>query len=128
MMKNAWMQTGILLCSIAAMALPGVKSPVRIEVEPTVWRGPCPHSFRFNGTVISRGGGVVYYHWERSDGSSTPTQSTAFARADVERTLYNEWHLTRAPKQNFRGWEQLVVTKPNFIRSFKAVINLQCSR
>ena len=118
----------VFLWSSAALALPGLRSPIRIGVEPTAWRDRCPGHFRFTATIVSRGAGTVYYHWERSDGSSTPRQSTSFSGANQERTMGNEWNISRPVGEHFRGWEQFVATEPNFMRSPRMIINMTCKR
>ncbi len=118
----------VVLFSTAALAVPGLKSPVRIGVDPTSWRERCPAHFRFHATLTSRGAGVVYYHWERSDGSQTPRQSTAFGRANEEKEISNVWNISRPAGEHFRGWEQFVATEPNFIRSPKMIVNMTCQR
>lgn len=118
----------ILLGSTSGFALPGLKSPIRIGVEPTAWRERCPAHFRFHATIVSRGAGTVYYHWERSDGSSTPRQSTSFSGPNQERTMGNDWNISRPAGEHFRGWEQFVATEPNFMRSPRMIVNMTCRR
>ena len=78
-MKRYYGPSLLHCCFPPDLAVPGLKSPVRIGMNPTSWRGRCPAEFRFTATIVSRGAGTVYYHWERSDGSSTPRQSSTFS-------------------------------------------------
>jgi hypothetical protein len=128
MKQFAWSLVVVVMLSIGGLAVPGLKSPVRIGMNPSSWRGRCPAEFRFTATIVSRGAGTVYYHWERSDGSSTPRQSTSFSGANQERTMGNEWRVSRPVGERFRGWEQFVATEPNFIRSNRAIINMTCTK
>jgi len=118
----------LFMASTTGLAVPGLKSPIRIGVEPTAWRERCPGHFRFHATIVSRGAGTVYYHWERSDGSSTPRQSTSFSGPNQERTMGNEWNIPGRPGEHFRGWEQFVATEPNFMRSPRMIVNMTCPR
>ena len=120
--------TAVLFLSTAGLAVPGLKSPVRIGVNPTAWRQRCPAEFHFTATITSRGAGTVYYHWERSDGSSTPRQSTSFSGANQQRIMGNDWRISRPLREHFRGWEQFVATEPNFIRSPRMIVNMTCTR
>src|SRR5438046_2515431 len=94
--------TAVLLLSTAGLAVPGLKSPVRIGMNPSSWRQRCPAEFHFTATITSRGAGTIYYHWERSDGSSTPRQSTSFSGPNQERTMGNDWRLSRPVGEHFR--------------------------
>src|SRR5689334_3848035 len=82
----------VVMVCVSGSAVPGLRSPVRIGVDPTSWRQRCPAHFRFDGTMTSRGAGTVYYHWERSDGSSTPRQSHTFSGPNQEFQVRNEWN------------------------------------
>jgi hypothetical protein len=118
----------VLFFSTGSFAMPGLRSPIHIGVNPTAWRERCPAHFRFHATLTSRGAGVVYYHWERSDGGSTPRQSTAFSGPNQEKEISNEWNLSRPAGEHFRGWAQFVATEPNFMRSPRMIVNMTCQR
>jgi hypothetical protein len=115
----------LLLTAAASplLALAGVKSPVTLRtVNPTQWDGRCPHEFRFIGEITSRGAGDVQFTWDRSDGASAPVETIHFNGPNQRKTVRTSWSLS----QSYRGWEQIRVTSPNFIRSNKSGFTLHC--
>ncbi|PYQ52624.1 MAG: hypothetical protein DMF59_04050 [Acidobacteria bacterium] len=113
----------LLFVTSPLFAVPGVKSPVKLRtVKPQYWNGRCPHEFRFIGDITSRGAGDVQFTWDRSDGASSPIETIHFTAPNQVRTVRTSWALS----QNFRGWEQIRVTAPNFIRSNRAPFQLRC--
>ena len=113
----------LLLIASPLLAVPGVKSPVRLRMlNSSKWNGRCPHEFHFEGTITSRGAGNVQYTWDRSDGASAPTEMLHFTGPNQTRNVSTSWTLSKT----YRGWEQIRVTAPNFIRSNKAGFTLRC--
>ncbi|MDQ6799602.1 MAG: hypothetical protein M3041_02060 [Acidobacteriota bacterium] len=113
----------LLLITSPLLAVPGVKSPVRLRMlNSSRWDGRCSHEFHFQGSITSRGAGDVQYTWDRSDGSGTTTETLHFTGPNQTRTVRTSWTLSKS----YRGWEQIRVTSPNFIRSNKAAFTLRC--
>ncbi len=113
----------LLLVASAALAVPGVRSPVKLRVvNPQRWDGRCPHEFRFIAEITSRGAGDVQYTWDRSDGAASPIETLHFNRANQTATVRTTWRLA----SDHSGWEQIRVIRPNFIRSNKASFALRC--
>jgi hypothetical protein len=113
----------LLLIASPLLAVPGVKSPVRLRaVTSSRWDGRCPHEFQFEGRITSRGAGDVQYTWDRSDGPGTTAETLHFTAPNQTKTVRTSWTLSKS----YRGWEQIRVTSPNFIRSNKAGFTLHC--
>ncbi len=81
----------------------------------------CPQTFAFTGQIVVNIGGTVTYKWERSDGTSSSTQSFTFG-AGGSQTFTDNWTVT----SNFGGWERLHVLTPNDVTSNQANITLAC--
>jgi hypothetical protein len=113
----------LLLIASPLLAVPGVKSPVKVRMlNSSRWNGRCPHEFQFEGAITSRGAGDVQYTWDRSDGPGTTTETLHFTGVNQTKTVRTSWTLSKS----YRGWEQVRVTTPNFIRSNKATFTLSC--
>jgi len=109
----------------ATAAAPGSASRVTTHVVPTNWHGACPHRFQFTATIVSRSPGTIYYHWEKSDGSSGPRQSTTFARAGMANTVKTAWSPSGAKGSTLNGWARVQV-EDGGPRSQDASFVLQC--
>jgi hypothetical protein len=83
--------------------------------------GPCPHIFNFTGTITSNGPGTVTYRWEKSDGTTGPTQNIFFYSAG-SMTVTASWQLSGSSN----GWVRLHVFSPNEIFSNQASFSLNC--
>ena len=113
----------LLLIASPLLAVPGVKSPVRLHMlNPSKWDGRCPHEFHFEGAITSRGAGDVQYTWDRNDGGGAVAETLHFTAPNQTRTVKTSWTISKS----YRGWEQIRVTSPNFIRSNKAGFTLRC--
>ena len=113
----------LLLIASPLLAVPGVKSPIRLRMlNSSKWNGRCAHEFQFEGAITSRGAGNVKYTWDRSDGASAPIEMLHFTGPNQTQTVRTSWTLSKT----YRGWEQIRVTAPNFMRSNKAGFTLRC--
>src|ERR1700730_860424 len=81
----------LFLLAAPLVAVPGVKSPVRLRVTPTNWNGSCPHEFVFIGAITSRGAGDVTYTWDRSDGAVADSHVLHFTRANERQSVRTTW-------------------------------------
>jgi hypothetical protein len=109
----------------AAPSGAGSASRVTAKVVPTNWHGGCPHTFQLSATITARTPGTVTYHWERSDNSSTASQSVTFARAGQNKVVRIAWTLSASGVMH--GWERLQVENGG-PRSTPASFILQCKR
>ena len=113
----------LLFVASPLFAVPGVKSPVRLRtLASPKWDGRCPHEFHFEGAITSRGAGNVQFTWDRSDGAGSAAETLHFTGPNQTKTVRTTWTLSGS----YRGWEQIRVTAPNFIRSNKAGFTLRC--
>lgn len=81
----------------------------------------CPTFFQFTASITTNGQGTITYHWERSDGASTPPDNLYFEGAGTKLAT-SSWEISAS----YRGWERLVVTAPNSISSNDATFVLTC--
>ncbi|MEW5721181.1 MAG: hypothetical protein AB1817_21325, partial [Chloroflexota bacterium] len=44
---------------------PAIVTLVSVNTNPTAFTGTCPHTFHFNGTIVTNAPGTVTYRWER---------------------------------------------------------------
>jgi len=98
-------------------------------VTPTLWRGACPHEFKFHATIWSESAGDVHYTWVRSDGSQGATK-TLHLGAKQKRAVVDTWNLSAEASSgnHYRGWEQLKIDSPHTFAGPKIVFNLYCSK
>lgn len=82
----------------------------------------CPAAFTFSGMITANGAGTATYRWERSDGTSTPTQAVTFGDAGTL-TVTNPWNVGVAGS----GWAELHVLSPNNLVSAQASFSLTCT-
>lgn len=87
-----------------------------------------PISFSAAINVIPGGpGGVVTYHWARSDGTSTAAATLSFAPGEASHTATSTWTLPASAGTSAARWTTLVVTAPAPLTSPQANFTLTCS-
>ena len=81
-------------------------------------------TFTFTGTIPGNGtGGIVTYHWLRSDGATSRSESVTLVQGAPSATVTTSWTLgSAAPHGTY--WEQLVITGPNQLSSNQATFRL----
>jgi len=80
-------------------------------------------TFTFTATIPGNGtGGMVTYHWLRSDGATSGSVSVTLAPGATSATVKTTWTLgSTVPRGTY--WEQLVITAPNQLTSNQATFN-----
>ncbi|HYM60673.1 MAG TPA: hypothetical protein VEZ11_07255 [Thermoanaerobaculia bacterium] len=113
-----------LVLAVSAYAAYSGVTRVRIVVNPKFYRGPCPATLTFTGTIFVRRPPVrVEYMWTRSDGATGPRQSLVINSAGQGVT--DTWTLgSRGMRMNV--WEQLHVLAPTGINSPTAHVRVNC--
>jgi hypothetical protein len=91
--------------------------------DPVHYKGPCPGSVRFVGTIHVSGPMTVSYRWERGDGGVTPPRKVSISgRSQNVETV---WRLgTRA--KAVRGSMRLRVLDPESLYSGEASFTVAC--
>lgn len=95
---------------------------VKLRANPMTYHGPCPAEIKFTAKVTATGSGEVVCRIVRSDNITGPEITFNFARSGTKDTTYI-WNAT----DNFMGWQQLEVIKPNKARSNKAEFSVMCA-
>ena len=118
-------RSGEMQSILATEALPKPRAApfsysLAIVSAPARYSGPCPTTVRFRALIDSstKGvqqndgstsgfGGLVQFHFERSDGTKGATQQLTFT-ADKPLVAYDEWAIS----QSYAGSEKIVVDRP----------------
>ena len=99
---------------------------VELTAQPSEYKGRCPTTIAFRGTVTVEGGpGTITYQFARSDGAVAPVQTLTVAvpgRKSVETT----WQIWRQPEPTFEGWQRLIILTPARVESRSAGFTLTC--
>ena len=75
-MKTIVFLLGLSLIASQAHSQDGPGGVIWTSAAPTDYKGPCPVTARFRVTIgYGLAHAKVRYHWERSDGQTTPQQS-----------------------------------------------------
>jgi hypothetical protein len=116
----------------AALALPPLLAFAQVHTvtrvgavaKPKSYRGPCPATIEFIGTIhVSRYPVRVEYQWERSDGGKGPREMVEIDSAG--RGVTDRWTLG-AGHDRMNVWERLHVLAPTGISSPPAHAHLDC--
>lgn len=67
----------------------------------------CPHTFTWTAKIKVNQAGDVTYHWIRSDGSTSSTDTLTFSDAGTQ-TVTDTWN-----DATISGWEQIYIDDPN---------------
>jgi|GEM_PF-3557152 len=100
---------------------------VKVDVQPKVFKGACPHRFEFTGLIQANQRGRVTYQWIRSDGAKGPVQSLVFKGPGVKK-VSTYWQLGGEGKSYQKYWQVLQVLSPNSIASQRAYFSLYCQQ
>ena len=100
---------------------PAIVTIASVNINPTAYTGSCPHTFNFNGTIVTNAPGTVTYRWERSDGTGE-TRTLNFASASSQTVQSGDF------KSGSSGtfWARLHVLTPNDKVSNQAQFVLTC--
>jgi len=104
-------------------------------VDPSSFTGACPpltlKTFNFSAVIVAVNcPGTVTYRWERSDGSTGPTESITFAEIPSQ-TVTRSWTLGSSSggcgsETHYSGWQRVHILTPNDTFSNKANFRLDC--
>jgi hypothetical protein len=123
----------ILLIGISPLLLEGRTAAlgrlqvlnVKVDVQPKVFRGACPHRFEFTGYIQVNQRGKVQYQWIRSDGANGPVQTIMFNGPGFKK-VSTYWQLGGEGKTYKNYWQVLKVLYPNTVTSERAYFSLYC--
>lgn len=100
-----------------------IVTDVHVVADPIDYRGQCPATITFTGTISVNRPGTVLYYWLRSDGGHGPKLSLRFEKAG-EQTVTTTWRIRR----NYHGWEAIVITTGRAPRSSRAAFDIRCEK
>jgi hypothetical protein len=126
--KTCWMIIILGTLAVVAMSYTAVQqkailrvNKVKLRANPMNYTGPCPHEIKFNAKVSATGMGEVICRILRSDNLPAPELTLNFTHSGTIDTTYS-YNST----DNFMGWHQLEIIKPNKLKSNKAEFTVMC--
>lgn len=102
---------------------PGIVTSAILNISPITYSGACPATFYFTGTITMNGPGTVVYRWERSDGTTKPSQTLVFTTAGSQ-TITDSWTGITTLRS---GWQRIHVGSPNEVFSNQAAFTNNCN-
>jgi len=102
---------------------PGIVTSAILNVAPVTYAGACPATFYFTGTITMNGPGTVVYRWERSDGTTKPSQSLIFTVAGSQ-IVTDVWQGITTTLRS--GWQRIHIGSPNEVFSNQATFTNNC--
>jgi hypothetical protein len=84
--------------------------------------GTCPHTFKWTANIKVNKAGTITFHWDRSDGSSTSTDTLTFSAAGTK-SVTDTWKITATGN----GWERIYIDDPNHQAFPKVNFKMTCS-
>jgi len=133
-MSQAWLSRMakssllLLLCLTSVAFAQAPITGVSVTASPRGYTGSCPVHIRFTGLVyVDRYPMVFNYHWERSDGASTPVRMYRVSSPNQRVVrLVEDWQLG-AYGQSRQVWERLAVNSGNtHLVSQAATVSFNC--
>lgn len=106
--------------SLPAFVITGVTT----TADPAQFNGSCAdgETIQFSGEFTSNGPGVVLYHWDRSDSSTSSPRLFMFDQAGMQ-TLKEEWTFWGS----MQGWMEMQILAPVQSDPARADFSLSCS-
>jgi hypothetical protein len=80
-----------------------------------------PYTFKWTAKITANKKGTVTYHWARSDGSNSSTETLKFTDAGTH-SVSDTWDIT-APSS---GWERIYIEEPNHQSFSKVSYKMTC--
>jgi hypothetical protein len=132
--------TSVLALAAALAALPSAAQPTpvpagkaakvigaKLEAIPREYRGPCPVTITFKGSIETAGPSTVKYVFDRNDGATdTADRHFTLAAAPFHQAVDTTWSLG-GPGMHYAGWEQIRIVLPNAgFTSNKATFEIWC--
>src|SRR5688572_22935030 len=126
------------ILAICFLVLPGIASLGQGVTEPRVagailraspatFSGPCPATIGFTGKIIANGRLTARYRFERSNGTSSPTQSISFGGPGEEAVSTSWTPSLSSGASTFEGWIVLRILTPNEVVSERANFSVHCT-
>ncbi len=85
----------------------------KLEAIPREYKGPCPVTIKFQGSIETDGPTTVKYIYKRSDNAiDTNDRHFTLAAAPFHQAVDTTWTLG-GPGMVFDGWEQIYIQTPN---------------
>lgn len=116
----------------AALALPAAAQPnvaaaapaarvigAKLEAQPRVYKGPCPVTIKFVGSIETAGPSTVKYVFDRNDGAHDTNDRHFTAVAPFHQPVETTWQLGAAG-MHYAGWEQIRIELPTASAGFKS--------
>ena len=120
------------LAAVAALALPAAAQPnvaaaapaarvigAKLEAQPRVYKGPCPVTIKFVGSIETAGPSYVKYVFDRNDGGMDAVDRHFTAVAPFHQPVETAWTLG-GPGMHYAGWEQIRIELPAASAGFKS--------
>jgi hypothetical protein len=99
---------------------------VDLVAEPQTYKGPCPTTIRFRGTVDIEGEpGTVTYRFTRSDGATGAVEALAVA-IPGKKTVVTRWTVGDKPGEVLEVWQKLWILGPVAMESRAAGVRVEC--
>lgn len=122
----------LVLATAAANAIPAAAQPnvaaaapaarvigAKLEAQPRVYKGPCPVTIKFVGSIETAGPSAVKYVFDRNDGGIDTMDRHFTAAAPFHQPVETAWTLGAAG-MHFAGWEQIRIELPTASAGFKS--------
>ncbi|MGB0126831.1 MAG: hypothetical protein WBP72_04265 [Rhodocyclaceae bacterium] len=124
-MHRQSMPSAAILAALAVFACPASAAVTgsSLKASPAVYRGNCPGTVTFNGSITSNSAGAVRYTFTRSDGATSPTRTLLFRRAGTLK-VSTTWTLGGP---YFAGWQGLRILSVPGLRDKRANFELKCN-
>jgi hypothetical protein len=113
----------------AASVVPARVIGAKLEAQPRAYKGPCPVTIKFIGSIETAGPSAVKYVFDRNDGANdTNDRHFTLAAAPFHQPVETTWQLG-APGMHYAGWEQIRIEQPAASAGFtsnKAAFEITC--
>ncbi len=107
----------------------GVPAPrvtaIDVSNDPSAYVGFCPVTFTFTARLESKGSGLIFYTWLRSDGAMGPIYMIPANQAEPT-TVTTTWQLG-GYGFSYEGWEALKVLGPRVLVSSPSDFSVRCT-
>jgi hypothetical protein len=98
---------------------------VTLRADPSDYKGRCPATIRFHGTIRVEGHGRVSYSFPRSDGARGPVETIEAdsASPSAVETYWMRGHTSATPNED---WLTLQIVAPQPMTSERAAFRITC--
>ncbi len=103
-------------------------SVVSVHSSPADYKGSCPATITFTGTIaVDRGPVDVTYRWIRSDGTTAQVQTVSFSGSGAQRRTVQDSRRLNAPTTTYTGWQAIQLLTPTAAQSSHADFRMTCT-